>query len=150
MHNLEACDSVLHALQMRHLVPGQPETDAPMNIKIVYLAVLAAITSGRLSAAEIEHWTCGDSSRKTVWTIAENRMFAAKGKGSLQVASNSPSMTVAYDLHRSSDNKPISYVYVLDKVGRRLVIYDDVTAVAFNGNTDNRLSQTSLRTSAKA
>jgi len=60
-------------------------------------------------------------------------MFAAKGKGALQVATNSPSLTVAYNLHRSTDNKPMSFVYVLDKVAHKLVTYDESVAVIFNG-----------------
>jgi hypothetical protein len=85
------------------------------------------------SPAEIEHWTCFDGPNKIVWTIAENRMFVAKGKGALSVASNSPTTTVAFDLHRMSDGKAISTVYVLDKAGHQLITYDESNAVIFDG-----------------
>ena len=94
---------------------------------------LTLAASARANASELEHWTCGDGGRRATWTIAENRMFTSKGKGALQVATNSPSLTIAYDLHRSIENKPLSYVYVLDKVARKLITYDESIAVTFNG-----------------
>lgn len=60
-------------------------------------------------------------------------MFVAKGKGSLAVALNSSSATIAYDLAHSRDGKVISTVYILDKVGRRLTVYDESNAVIFDG-----------------
>jgi hypothetical protein len=85
------------------------------------------------SAAEIEHWTCFDGPHKIIWTIAENRMFVAKGKGALSVASNSPTTTVAFNLQRMSDGRAISTVYVLDKAGHQLITYDESDAVIFDG-----------------
>lgn len=99
------------------------------------MVVLSLLTfeSSTARTAEIEHWTCLDGTIETTWTIAENRMFVAKGKGALSVASNSPSTVVAYDLRRTSDGRPLSSVYVLDKIGRQMVVYDESSAVIFDG-----------------
>ncbi len=70
-------------------------------------------------------------------------MFVAKGKGALQIISNSPSLTVAYDLHKNRiDGQVISYVYILDKVNRKLIVYNDMLAVASHGEFGQPLEPT--------
>lgn len=93
-------------------------------------AILVAVNSAWPS--EIERWTCHDVYGPTTWTIAENRMFVAKGKGSLQVVSNTPTATVAYSLTLRGGSA-ISWVLMLDKVGHKLIEYDDSVAAIFKG-----------------
>lgn len=102
-------------------------------MKRILLAVMTMANIEAASAAEIEHWTCTNGHHKITWTLAENRMFTAKGKGALSLLSNSPSSAIAYDLHRSTSGQPISTVFVLDKVTHKLIEYNDANAVIFNG-----------------
>jgi hypothetical protein len=109
-----------------------PHGEAMYHLKVAIIGLLA-ISSECARASDVERWTCADHDWRTTWTIAENRMFVAKGKGALQVISNSPSLTVAYDLHKSIDGQAISYVYILDKVNRKLIVYDDSLAAISKG-----------------
>lgn len=84
-------------------------------------------------AADFERWSCEDKSSKTVWTIAENRMFVAKGRGALQVVSNSSTLVVAYRLSKTKDGVVISYVYMLAKADGKLIVYNDMVASIFKG-----------------
>jgi hypothetical protein len=88
------------------------------------------------SAGQSERWSCkGDDPPGYTgdWTIAENRMFAVKGKGAYALISNSPSVAVAYELHQSGKKAPvISYVIVLDKAGGQMIQFDDIVAGAMS------------------
>ena len=93
--------------------------------------LIASVAHG----ADLERWACREpEGQNTTWTIADNRMFVATGKGALQVVENTPSLTMAYRLSLTSDrNTVISYVYVLDKTSGRLLVYDDMIPAIWKG-----------------
>ncbi|QBR71523.1 hypothetical protein CU048_09820 [Beijerinckiaceae bacterium] len=88
-----------------------------------------------VQAADVERWTCTDKIASTTWTIVDGRMFAAKGKGYFTVLSDSPTLVVAYYLYKTSDNKTVSLVNILDKTAKKMIKYDDSTAVIFHGTS---------------
>lgn len=112
--------------------PGSYRKKAALNSRPI-IVVIAATLLGSAQSAELERWICKGDYGDTIWTIADNRMFAAKGKGALQVAANSPSLTVAYILSKNDKNDVISYVYILDKQDRKLIVYNDMIAAIFKG-----------------
>jgi hypothetical protein len=96
------------------------------------LSIIAFSTLSNAYAADVEHWQCTAEGHLTKWTIVENRMFAADGKGDLAVISNSSTLTVAY-LVISPKDPFTSWVYIIDKVGGRSVSYDDIIASNIHG-----------------
>ena len=68
-----------------------------IRIFLISSTIIASCVTAR--AATIEHWTCqekiGDKQYEQQWTLADNRMFAPKGKGSMPLIYNSDQVAVA-------------------------------------------------------
>jgi len=86
--------------------------------------------------AAIEHWICqekiGDKQYEQQWTLADNRMFAPKGKGSMPLIYNSDQVAVAYLLSQKN-GQAISYIFVFDKNAGKIIEYDDLLAAVDKG-----------------
>lgn len=98
-------------------------------------AFVLIISLPKARASDVERWTCTDKIASTTWTIVDGRMFVAKGKGNYTVMSNSSTLTVAYILSKTANNKTISYVNILDKTAKKLFEYNDLTAAIFHGTS---------------
>ena len=83
-------------------------------------------------AATIEHWTCqtriGEKEYPQEWTLADNRMFAPKGKGSLSLVYSSDQVAVAYVRNQNDKPPAITHVFVFDKRAGKIIEYDDLQA----------------------
>ena len=101
----------------------------------VFLAGLAIGAScGATYASSLEHWTCQERIGYKEWpqeyTLADNRMFAPKGKGSWPLVYNSAEVAVAY-LRLQGNAPPVAtFVYVLDKRSGKMIWYDDGLGMA--------------------
>lgn len=107
-----------------------PRKEHGCMIRMLLACVAICIFCGAACASSIEHWTCRYSFRagkefQQEWTIADNRMFAPKGKGSMSLVYNNDQVAVAYiRLQGTSTN-----VLVLDKQGGKIIEYfDEITA----------------------
>lgn len=108
-------------------------TGARLTRSVLLFSGLSFLHVLEVHAADVERWTCTDKIASTTWTIVDGRMFAAKGKGYYTVLSDSPTLAVAYHLVKMFDNKTVSLVNILDKTAKKMIEYDDLTAVIFHG-----------------
>lgn len=103
---------------------------------IRFLMVCAVIGASCVEtlAASIEHWRCQErfveKEYPQEYTLADNRMFAPKGKGSWPLVYNSDQVAVAYLRLRLDKNQESTNVFVLDKQAGKLIWYDDTAAVS--------------------
>jgi hypothetical protein len=128
---------------------------ALLRLSVIALTI-SSISSPQANASGLEHWVCTDTRftpplppLTTKWTIVENRMFVANGKGSLKVVSNSPTMIVAYLVFQelNKPNKPfVSWVYIIDKIGKRFVSYYDIVTSAVSMAGDHDEAEPTIRT----
>jgi hypothetical protein len=103
-------------------------------IRVFLVGVTLGASYVATHAASIEHWTCQERLLKKEYpqeyTLADNRMFVPKGKGSWPLVYNSDQVAVAY-LRLHTDSSPATtHVYVLDKLVGKLILYDDTRPVA--------------------
>jgi hypothetical protein len=103
-------------------------------IRFLVVCVVIGASCVATRAASIEHWTCQERLLKKEYpqeyTLADNRMFAPKGKGSWPLIYNNDQVAIAY-LRLQTDSSPATtHVYVLDKLAGKLILYDDTRPVA--------------------
>lgn len=84
-------------------------------------------------AEDIEHWTCqlrlGNKVYPQDYTLAENRLFAPKGKGSWSLVYNSNDTAFAY-IRLPSKDTATTDILVLDKHAGKMIWYNDLVATA--------------------
>jgi hypothetical protein len=105
-----------------------------IRIFLVGSTIVASCVTAHTAA--IEHWICqeriGDKQYEQQWTLADNRMFAPKGKGSMPLIYNSDQVAVAYLLSQKN-GQAISYIFVFDKNAGKIIEYDDLLAAVNKG-----------------
>jgi len=111
-----------------------------IKILVVFIGPFLTVSTTPARAGSIEHWRCQDRlGSKTFsqdYTLADNRMFAPKGKGSWFLVYNSDETAFAY-IRWPGKNGATNDIMVLDKRAGKLVHFNDGLAKSsFKWNPD--------------
>jgi hypothetical protein len=99
---------------------------------LIAVSALSAVLSPAC-AADIEHWTCqvhlGSKVYPQDYTLADNRLFAPKGKGSWSLVYNSDDTAFAY-IRMPNKDTAMTDILVLDKHAGKMIWCNDSSATA--------------------